>query len=131
MPENKDFVLRIEIIDECLRNRFRKWTLQSLIDIVNERLTERYGKTASKRTIQDDIKYMKDEKAAPIEKIKEGSKTYFLYGDRNYSIKNLPVKEDEIALLTDAIAMLRGISDIKIFQDVEEVVNKLQNTVKT
>jgi predicted DNA-binding transcriptional regulator YafY len=131
MPKNKDFALRIEIIDECLCNRFRKWTLQDLIDTVNEKLTERYGKTASKRTIQDDLRFMKEEKGAPIEKIKDGSKTYFLYGERNYSIKNLPVKDEEIRLLTDAIVMLKGITDIKLFQDVEEVVSKLQNTVKT
>lgn len=131
MPKNKDFALRIEIIDECLCNRFRKWTLQDLIDTINEKLTERYGKTASKRTIQDDLRFLKEEKGAPIEKIKDGSKTYFLYGERNYSIKNLPVKDEEIRLLTDAIVMLKGITDIKLFQDVEEIVSKLQNTVKT
>ena len=67
MPDNKNFACRIEIIDECLRNRFRKWTLQNLIDAVNDKLMERYGKTAGKRTIQDDLKFMKEEKVAPIE----------------------------------------------------------------
>ncbi len=131
MPQNKDFALRIEIIDECLRNKLRKWTLQALIDTVNEKLSERYGKTASKRTIQADIKYMIDEKGAPIEKIKEGSVTYFLYGETDYSIKNLPVKQEEVQLLNDVISMLKGVSDIKIFQEVEGIINKLQNTVKT
>jgi predicted DNA-binding transcriptional regulator YafY len=131
MPQNKDFALRIEIIDECLRNRYRKWTLQDLIDSVNEKLTERYGKTAGKRTIQDDLKYMKEEKGAPIEKIKSGTKTYFLYGDINYSIKNLPIKDEEISYLNDAINILRQVNDFKILQDVDEIVSKLQNTVKT
>lgn len=131
MPENKDFALRIEIIDECLCNKYRKWTLQNLIDSVNEKLKDRYGKSASKKTIQNDIKYLKDEKGAPIEKIKDGRATYFLYGDENYSIKNLPVKAEEVQLLTDAILMLKEVTDIKIFKEVEEIVNKLQNTVKT
>jgi predicted DNA-binding transcriptional regulator YafY len=131
MPQNKDFALRIEILDECLRNRYRKWTLQDLINSVNEKLTERYGKTAGKRTIQDDLRYLKEDKQAPIEKIKDGAKTYFLYADINYSIKNLPIKDEEINFLTDAINILRQVNDFKILGDVDEIVNKLQNTVKT
>jgi len=46
MPQNKDFALRTEIIDKCLRNRYRQWTLQNLIDAVNEKLLERYNKKA-------------------------------------------------------------------------------------
>jgi predicted DNA-binding transcriptional regulator YafY len=133
MPANKDFRLRIEIIDECLRNRYRKWTLQNLIDTVNEKLTERYGKTAGKRTIQDDLKYMKEELPipAPIEKRKEGPITYFYYTDVNYSIINLPIKDEEITFLKDAINILSQVSDFKIVQDVNDIVNKLQNTVNT
>ena len=36
MPKNKDFALRIEIIDECLRNQYRKWTLQKLNQTWND-----------------------------------------------------------------------------------------------
>jgi predicted DNA-binding transcriptional regulator YafY len=131
MPSNKGFAQRIEIIDECLRNKYRKWTLQDLIDAVNERLIERYGKSAGKRTIQDDIKYLKEEKDAPIEKKREGSTTYFRYSDSNYSIKNLAIKDEEVNFLNDAIGILRQVNDFKILQDVDEIVNKLQNTVNT
>lgn len=131
MPDNKNFAYRIEIIDECLRNRLRKWTLQDLINAVNEKLEERYGKSASKRTVQDDIKYMKEEKGAPVEKSKEGAVTFFCYSDPNYSIKNLPIKEEEVNYLTDAISILRQVNDFKILDDVEEIVNKLQNTVSS
>lgn len=131
MPQNKDFALRIEILDECLRNRYRKWTLQTLIDAVNEKLQEQYGKDASKRTIQDDLKFMKEEKGAPIERRKDGTTTYFYYTDTNFSIKNLPIKEEEINLLNDAINILRQVSDFKILEDVDEIVQKLQNKIKT
>lgn len=130
MPQNKDFALRIDIIDECLCNRYKKWVLQDLIDAVNEKLKERYGKKASKRTIQDDLKYLKEVKGAPIEKIKDGFKTYFLYGETDFSIKKLPVKHEDVQLLNDAIFVLRQVTDIKVFQEVDEVLNKLQNTVK-
>jgi len=131
MPENKDFSFRLEILDECLRNKYRNWTLQDLIDKVSERLSERYNKTASKRTIQADLKYMMEEKGAPIEKKKNGTTTYFYYSDPSYSIKNLPVKEEEINFLKDAINILRQVNDFKILQDIDSIVTKLQNTVNT
>jgi predicted DNA-binding transcriptional regulator YafY len=131
MPLNKDFYFRLEILDECLRNRYRNWTLLDLINKVSERLLEHYNSTASKRTIQGDLKYLKEEKLAPIEKKKNGSITYFYYSDPNYSIKNLPVKEEEINFLKDAINILRQVNDFKILQDIEDIVTKLQNTVST
>jgi predicted DNA-binding transcriptional regulator YafY len=131
MPLNKDFYFRLEILDECLRNRYRNWTLQDLIDKVSERLLEHYNITASKRTIQADLKFLKEEKLAPIEKKKNGSATYFFYADPNYSIKNLPVKEEEISFLKDAINILRQVNDFKILRDIDDIVTKLQNTVNT
>src|SRR6266496_54066 len=70
MPKNKDFALRIEIIDECLRNRYRNWTLQNLVDGVNEKIGDRYGKSITRRTIQNDLSFLINEKEAPIEKRK-------------------------------------------------------------
>lgn len=131
MPENKDFSLRTEIIDECLRNGLRKWTLDILIEEVNKKLFDRYGKTAAKRTIQNDIRFLIEEKGAPIERRKEGNATYFSYSDKNFSIKNLPIQEEEIARLKTAIEILSQVNDFKILQDVGEIVNKLQNTVST
>lgn len=131
MPKNKDFALRIEIIDECLRNRYRNWTLESLINTVNEKLTDRYGKTIKKRTIQADLKYLIQEKGAPIGKKKSGKETYFFYTESNYSISNLPIKDEEIEFLNDAINILRQVDDFKILQDVDEIISKLQNTVNT
>ena len=116
-----------------MRNRFRKWTLQNLIDAVNDKLMERYGKTVSKKTVQDALKYMKEElpKPAPIEKRKEGAITYFYYSDPDYSIKNLPVDAEEIDFLKDAIHILRQVNDFKILNEVDAIINKLHNTVNT
>ncbi len=96
---------------------------------MNEKLQDSFGKSITKRTIQDDIKFMIEHKQAPIEKRKEGTTTYFYYSDQSYSIKNLPVKEEEILLLNDALNILRQVNDFKILFDVDEIVNKLQNKI--
>lgn len=131
MPHNKDFALRIEILDSCLRNTLRKWTLENLIHTVSQKLQEKYGKSASRRTVQDDLKYMIEIKEAPIKKRKEGTTTFFYYEDPNYSIKNLPIKEDEINLLLDVVNILRQVKNFKILKEVEDIVHKLQNTANT
>lgn len=131
MPENKSFNLRIEIIDECLRNNYRKWTLADLLKAVNRKLNDSYGKNASRRTLQDDLKHLKEHKDAPIKKTREGNKIFFYYENLNFSIRNLPIKDEEINLLNDAINILREVSDFKILSDVDAIINKLQNRIQT
>ena len=44
MPVNKNALLRYKTIDNCLRNRARKWTLENLIDACSDALYEYTGK---------------------------------------------------------------------------------------
>lgn len=131
MPKNKDFALRTELIDECLRNSLRNWTLEKIVFQINQKLNERYNKTVSKHTIQNDIKYLIEEKNAPIAKKREGNVTYFYYLDKNFSIKNLPIQEEEVTLLKDAINILSQVSEFQVIDDVKEIILKLQNTVSS
>ncbi|WP_212001831.1 YafY family protein [Chitinophaga sp. HK235] len=130
MPKNKDFTRRIELIDACLRNNLRKWTLKTLLETINEKLEEGCGAAVSKRTLQGDIQYMELEKNAPIVRQRESNKVYFSYDTPDYSIKNLPIKEEEVNLLNDAINILRQVNDFKILPEVDAIINKLQNTVQ-
>lgn len=131
MPQNKSFVLRLEIIDACLCNRLRKWKLVDIITEVNQKLEDQFGKKASKRTIQDDLKFLKDEKNAPIEAVRQGTVTYYSYTDPNYSIKNLPVMQEEVEILRDALNLLKAVTDLKLFKDVNDIISRLENTVKS
>lgn len=129
MPANKDFSHRIEIIDECLRNHLQKWTLEKLTECVNEKLEERYGKKASRRTIQNDIAYLIKEKNAPIDRKHDGRTVYFYYLDKTFSIKNLPIEEEDVALLKKAISMLQQVNEFQILSDVNDIIRKLENTI--
>lgn len=72
MPANKNALIRYKTIDNCLRNRYRRWTLQDLVDACSEVLYEMEGidNGVSVRTIQGDIQMMRSDKLgynAPIE----------------------------------------------------------------
>lgn len=76
MPSNKAFSHRIQIIDECLRRRQRNWSMEDLLEAVNQRFAEGRGKAVSIRTIYADVKAMILEMYAPIESFKNESKIY-------------------------------------------------------
>ena len=43
MPINRNALIRYKVIDSCLQNRYRKWTLESLIEKVSDALYEYEG----------------------------------------------------------------------------------------
>ena len=72
MPVNKNALLRYKIIDRSLRNRYRRWTIEDLVDEVSDALYDMEGirKGISLRTVQNDIQIMRSDKLgynAPIE----------------------------------------------------------------
>jgi predicted DNA-binding transcriptional regulator YafY len=129
MPKSKDFYHRIEIIDECLRQKGRKWDISNLLKAVNLKLEERFEEAVSKRTLQYALDYLINEKGAPIEKKKDGARVFYFYADANYSIKNLPLSDEEIILLKDAVEVIKQIGSVSIAQDALSVIGKLENTI--
>ncbi len=126
MPKNKDFFHRIYLLDECMRRRDKRWCIEDLLDDINQKLSLNYGKTISIRTLYDDLKYLKEEKDAPIEKSREGGKMRIRYSC-DFSLKNIPLHDDELLLLKDAAAILRQVGGLSIVQDIDAVVAKLEN----
>ena len=109
MPTNKNAQLRYQILDRCFSNRHRRYTIDDLVDAVNDALGDMYGTEVSIRQIRDDIKYMRDRVSydAPIEAIKfDGKKCYYTYSDPHFSIFNNELTAEELTRLTSTIDML-------------------------
>ena len=72
MPANKNALIRYKTIDNCLRNRYRRWTLDDLVEACSDALYYMEGitKGVCARTVQMDIQIMRSDKLgynAPIE----------------------------------------------------------------
>jgi predicted DNA-binding transcriptional regulator YafY len=130
MPKVKDFYHRIEFIDECFRQHGKKWTIEALLECVNQKLEDRFEESVSKRTLQYALTYLIDEKQAPIQKVREGSRVLYYYADANYSIKNLPLTDEEVLLLKDAIEIIKQIGSISIAQEALSVIGKLEKSIE-
>ena len=117
MPVSKNALIRYKTIDNCLRNRYRKWTLEDLIDACSDALSEFEGRdeNVSRRTVQADIQMMRSDKLgynAPIV-VKENK--YYTYADPDYSITNVPLTEQDTAMMADAVNVLKQLSGFSAF----------------
>lgn len=128
MPANKNALIRYKTIDNCLCNRFRKWTLQDLVEACSDALYELEGvdKGVSLRTIQSDIQMMRSDKLgynAPIEVYEH---KYYRYADPDYSITNMPLSPNDLNIMQEAIDMLKQLEGFTHFSEMSNVLHHLQ-----
>ena len=131
MPANRLALIRYNTIDRCLKNRFRRWTLEDLIDACSDSLVEFEGKyqRVSRRTVQLDIQNMRSEKLgyeAPIVVI---GKKYYQYSDPQYSITNMPLTENDLNSLKQITHVLKQFKGFSQFNDMGEVLKKIENKI--
>ena len=131
MSSNKNALIRYKTIDRCLRNKYKKYTLEDLIEECSEALFEFEGKEAyvSKRTIQLDIQNMRSEKFGYEAPIEVYDRKYYRYSDPEYSIHNIAVNENDLKAMNNAVQILKQFKDFSMFKDLNGVIQKLENTV--
>ena len=110
MPANKNALIRYKTIDRCLRNRYRRWTIDDLTEACSEALYEMEGirKGVSLRTVQGDLQIMRSDKLGYNAPIEVYDKIYYRYADPDYSINEMPLTDDDCDLLRQAIELLGG-----------------------
>lgn len=112
MPVNKNALIRYKTIDRCLRNRYRRWTIDDLTEACSDALYEMEGitKGVSLRTVQGDLQIMRSDKLGYNAPIEVYDKIYYRYADPDYSINEMPLTDDDCDLLQQAIDLLSGVS---------------------
>ena len=131
MPINKAARLRFEIIDECLRNRLHKWSKKKLLEVLNEKLVENYGTSASisLSQIRNDLNDMQSEYGAPIENKREGGTVIYYYEDPEFSIIKLPLKQEDIERLKETVNLMQLIKGFTIADEIAEIIQRLENKI--
>lgn len=129
MPLNKEAVIRYNIIDDCLTGYAEKYpTMDDLIRACEDGL----GKPFSVSTIQKDIKAMKEDEMlgylAPI-KFSRAYNGYY-YSDKNYTIKKVPLNEEEIESLEFAAGMLERYKGIRVNDSFNVAVEKVFTSLR-
>lgn len=131
MPANRNALIRYKTIDQCLQNRFRRWTLDDLIEACSDALYEYEGieKGVSKRSIQADIQIMRSDKLGYNAPIVVVERKYYTYEDPDYSITNIPLTQQDLLHLSDTVNFLKQFQGFSHFKELGTMVQKLEDHI--
>lgn len=131
MASNKNALIRYKTLDKCLKNKYRKYTLEDLIDECSEALFEFEGKESfvSKRTVQLDLQNMRSEKFGYEAPIEVYERKYYRYSDPEYSIHNISVNESDLKAMNNAVQILKQFKDFSMFKEMNGVIQKLEDSI--
>jgi predicted DNA-binding transcriptional regulator YafY len=135
MPQNKNFQKRITILDECFSSRTGAYTLERLMEVVSEKLDT----SVSKKTIQNDIKYIREviennqsanidfyENPVFIPKLFDGKKTIFKYADENLALGNQLLSKSDQEQLKETLAILSRYRNREDFFWLDELFPRIE-----
>ena len=127
MPVVKQKLIRYQALDSCFRNGNKRYYIEDLLEACNRAL-RRYDCTpVSLRTIKYDINEFETLYHVNIEHLRDAyGRVYYRYEDLNFSIRQLPLTEEELAALKDTVLMLSRIKGLPQFEWMEELLTKLE-----
>lgn len=128
MPKVKNAQERLYILDEILGG-IRRYKFEELLEKVNDKLNICGFSTISEKTLFNDLKFLREEKDAPIHKPTPSNPIYF-YTEK-FTIKNLLLEEDEVESLRQASEILKRLSPYLIGSEIDEIISKLEQRVHT
>lgn len=131
MPANKSALIRYKTIDKCLQNRYRRWTLEDLIQACSDALYEYEGKDTdiSRRTTQLDIQMMRSDKLGYNAPIIVVDRKYYTYEDPDYSITNIPLTDRDLNKLTEITEILKQFKGFSHFAELSGMIHRLEDKI--
>lgn len=133
MPVNRNALIRYRTIDNCLRNRQKRWTLEDLITACSDALYDYEGidKGVSRRSVQMDLQLMRSDKLGYNAPIIVLENKYYTYEDPEYSITNIPLTDQDLGTLTEVVEILKQFKGFSHFQELSGMVQRLENKIHT
>jgi hypothetical protein len=132
MPVNKNALIRYKTIDRCLRNKYRRWTLDDLVEACSDALYEMEGivRGVSTRTVQADLQVMRSDKLGYNAPIEVYDNKYYRYADDDYSIYNSPINDDMYELISDAVKKLEIYEKDGVTDNLQDVLSKVKQQLQ-
>ena len=130
MPHTKSADIRLKVLDRCLRRG--GYSTSALMREVNHEL-ELYGYAAvtSLNTIRQDMDYITNSYPdIMIEDRKSGRNITYSYRDPESSIFKLPFRDDELAQLSQCLAILSRFSGTPQTEWIERFIDRFSLSIK-
>lgn len=114
MPLNKNQQIRAQILDRCLSNVIKWYSIDDLLHHVNNYLVQEVGgEPISRRTLYTDLERLQDPDLynADLEKKIIDRKVYYRYREKGFSIKNSPMTPQQLTELQHILLSLERVSN--------------------
>ena len=132
MPVNKNAITRFKVLDDLLSNRYHSYTIDDIVDEVNNHLIDLGIESVSRRCIEKDIAYLRGENSpflADIESysvdVYNGEKTVkkkcLRYKNPSFSIFKKEMSNDEAYLLTQTLSILGQIEGLPALEELNKL----------
>lgn len=125
--KNRDY--RLQFIHKCLKNERVKWSKKRIHEEVQRHLESDFDETVSDRTVIDDLKYLRDQKLAPIEEYREGRNIFYRYSEP-FELNEKVIDADQafsLALAMDVLSQLKG---FPVIEELKMVVEELSQRLE-
>lgn len=126
--QRRQIRLRIEILDELLGSIKRR-TYPELLEELNRILEENGEVGIEERTLKYDIAHLEKKQMAPLHRPTKNDP--LVYYTEKFSLKNVPVDDEDITILKDAVSILRKATNIKLTDELDEIISRLENKIHT
>jgi len=124
MPKNKNASVRYDEIDRCLTNRLHKFPT---LEYLAQKCSERVGLDIEEKTIEKDLFDMRHSAAlafyAPIAYNRQNRGYH--YTEQGFSIRELPLSDEEWEALRYAANQLNQHKDIPIFANFKSAIERI------
>lgn len=124
MPATKNQLRRVDILDGLLNRGHRRWTLNELLEELNEKL-EADGCAIDRRTLFRDLNYMIDDLRAPIHRPEKGDRHF--YYEYRFSVKTPVLDDDEMGVLFQARDFLQQVDGFHLRKELDDAIARLGN----
>lgn len=123
MPISKNALRRHFILDECFSNFGRKYFIEDLMEKCDG---------ISRRQIFEDIDFFISTSGwdAPLEKYKDGKRTYYRYSNKDFTIRNRPITDEEMLQLQATVDMLSRFHGLPQFDLIQSLIDTIKSRAK-
>ena len=113
---------RYNILDSTFRRHGIFYSIEALLDIIYDKT----GEEISRSTLDKDLRAMKDEFDAPIyyDNLNKG----YTYSDKNFTIDQFPLSEDEKDVLGMAYQVFRTLKGTPLLKKLEGTIDTVSYT---
>lgn len=132
MPTNKNAMTRYMVLDKLLSNRYHNYSVDELLEEVNDQLAELSIEPIGIRCLEKDIAYLKGENCPFMADIESyyvdaynGNQTVrkrcLRYADPSFSIFHKDMSDEEVYLLSQALSLLGQFEGLPNFEELERL----------